>query len=92
MRYIFNYIDNNGAASRGSEKDTYYEEEEYELKNDREALLKVLEIQEQAEDDDFSSYSEEELNDYANENDVGFGAPVVFYVENEKGEKIFEWN
>ena len=89
MKYIFNYTDNNGAASRGSEKDTYYEEE-YEFKNDREALLKVLEIQGQSEDDNFNYYSDEELNDYANEIDVGFGAPVVFYVENEKGEKIFD--
>lgn len=89
MKYIFNYTDNNSAASRGLDRDTFYEEE-LEFKNDKEALLKVLEIQEQADDDDFSSYSEEELSDYANEIDVGFGAPVVFYVENEKGEKIFD--
>lgn len=93
MKYIINYTDNNGARTRGWERDEYFCEE-FDLENDREALRKVLEIQEQNDYDEF----EEEFNDtpledlknWACDIDTGFGSPVVFYVENENGERIYE--
>ena len=91
MKYYISYTDN--AAQNGIHKDEFFEEE-FECKDDREALKKVLEIQEQADYDhfekDFSESSLDDLKNWAKDVDSCFGAPIVFYCENEDGEKVFD--
>lgn len=92
MKYTFYYTDNNNARSRGYEQDKFFRKT-FNLENDREVLRKVLEIQNQANYDEFNEKfdkaSLKELKDWAYDNDIS-GDPVVFYVENAQGKIIYD--
>lgn len=92
MKYTFYYTDNNNARSRGYGQDKFFRKT-FNLENDREALRKVLEIQNQANYDEFDEKFDEaslkELKDWAYDHDIS-GDPVVFYVENAHGKIIYD--
>ncbi len=89
MKYTFYYTDNNSARSRGWDSDKFFRKT-FNLENDREAIRKVLEIQDQAKYDEFDEATLQELKDWAFNVGADSGDPVVFYVENAHGKIIYD--
>lgn len=95
MKYRFYWTNNEHAYSR-TEGDDKFNDDTLDLENDREALKEVLYTQEQFNEDDeddverFENSSLAELEEWANEIDVGFGSPVVFWVKNRNGKLVYD--
>lgn len=93
MKYTFRFTDNANSYSRGYKEDSFFTKE-YKLKNDKEALIKVLTIEKVYDEfdrdcEEYNSKSLEELKEIAC--NIDLGSPIVFWVKNENNEVIFDY-
>ncbi len=92
MKYIFNFTDNVYQFSNGEAEDSFFEKE-YRFKNDHDALIKALIIEEIYDKFDqelvekFKNLTLEQLKERARS--VDHGSPIVFSIKNEKGDVVY---